>query len=204
MPYKPGDFVLGIIDVVGIIMPGAVLIFLHYGTLQRLLGIPEPTDQNARWIGFFVVAYVFGQLLHGAAFPMNRVADNLRHIDDAFFAATQANITLPEGLKHTRSNFFYHAVGYLRVTSSPALWEVEREMADSKLFRGLAIVFTLHFLFVLIAGPRRILVIATAFALLVFVTYRFAFLQHRTYRRAFQLYLQAKQQSCEGGASGAA
>jgi hypothetical protein len=49
--YKPGDFFLGVIDFFGILVPGAILMYLHGDRLLVLLGGQPILDgQVSRWV----------------------------------------------------------------------------------------------------------------------------------------------------------
>ena len=75
--YKPGDFFLGIIDFFGILLPGAVFLFLQsivasevlgYNILIKILAGPfELQFSNlpaaVQWVAFLFGAYLFGYLL---------------------------------------------------------------------------------------------------------------------------------------------
>jgi hypothetical protein len=71
MDYKPGDFFLGVVDFLAVLVPGVVLAFaltpyaeLGFGP-ERLL--PPLTDTAIRWTAFVMVAYVAGHLIASVA-----------------------------------------------------------------------------------------------------------------------------------------
>src|SRR5260370_40590730 len=61
MDYKPGDFFIGVIDFFGILLPGAVLLFLRGQWLSQILGLNQ-----TMWVVFFFASYVLGHFLVGA------------------------------------------------------------------------------------------------------------------------------------------
>src|SRR5260370_550536 len=70
MDYKPGDFFIGVIDFFGILLPGAVLLFLRGQWLSQILGLNQ-----TMWVVFFFASYVLGHFLVGAGgvfFPPHR------------------------------------------------------------------------------------------------------------------------------------
>ena len=55
MSYKPGDFFLGDIGFFGILVPGAILMYLHGDRLLAWLGEQPILDsQVGRWISFLI------------------------------------------------------------------------------------------------------------------------------------------------------
>src|SRR5262249_1798853 len=70
---KPSDFFIGVIDFFGILVPGAVLLFLDGHWLQRALNLHLPSGRVEQWAVFLVGSYVLGHFLLGAGVPLNRV-----------------------------------------------------------------------------------------------------------------------------------
>ncbi len=75
MPFKPADFFLGVVNFIGDLVPGAVLLSL---LLARLL----PGDWQCRalwprvdWLIFGVAAYIAGQLLLAISEMLNEAVD---------------------------------------------------------------------------------------------------------------------------------
>jgi hypothetical protein len=189
MSYKPSDFFIDIVDLLGIIAPGAIFLFLHHEDLASWVGVRPPEDPAARWIGFFVVSYVIGHILSGLGEPLNWLAARLFRRNDAFFSATMKTLSLPTGLAPTRANAFYQIVAILRLRNPALLVEVEHAMAEYKLFRGLTAALVLHFLIIVFIHPAAPTAIVTAVILLGAVAFRFFALIQWAYRSTFNLYV---------------
>lgn len=71
MAYKPGDFFIGVIDFFGILVPGAVLLYLQGKSLVQLVGLKLPDDQAAQWVAFAVGSYVLGNFLLWFGAPLD-------------------------------------------------------------------------------------------------------------------------------------
>jgi hypothetical protein len=63
MAYKPGDFFVGVIDFFGILVPGAVLLFLDRDCAVNSVSLPLTGNQTALWVVFLVGSYVVGHFL---------------------------------------------------------------------------------------------------------------------------------------------
>ncbi len=100
MAYKPSDFFLGVIDFFGILIPGAVLVYLHSSLLLGLLeriGAPQvPSDPVSLWIIFLIVAYILGQILLGLGVPLNRLQEIYSPESmDSYYEEVKRDIPLP-------------------------------------------------------------------------------------------------------------
>lgn len=71
MDYKPGQFFLGVVDFLAVLVPGAVLVFALTPWADWLFAagglFPLLADTATRWAAFLVVAYVAGHLVASAA-----------------------------------------------------------------------------------------------------------------------------------------
>jgi hypothetical protein len=177
--YKPGDFFLGVIDFFGILVPGAVLMYLHGDRLLALLGgQPMLDSQVSRWVAFLIGAFVLGQFLLGASVPLNRLL----------------NIFLPfwpepkRTAASKRTAAYYWAYSYVRLHSAVAITEIDRQTAEYKMFRGLTLVFLLDFPLAWTNGsldwPRA----AVMSLLLALALWRFLFLLNWARRLTFEFY----------------
>src|SRR5215831_14859087 len=116
MDYKPGDFFIGVIDLFGILVPGAVLLFLHGPSLITLLLLPFDRNQTALWVAFFVGSYVIGHFLLGVGVPLNRLLSVFKpEGKDRFYQEAKRTIDLPDGIAKTRTNTFYRAFAFVRL-----------------------------------------------------------------------------------------
>jgi hypothetical protein len=194
MPEKPGDLLLGVIDFFGILVPGAVLAFLHGGLLLRpfalsLQDLREPTE----WIPAFFVSYVLGHFLLGFSVPLNRFASRrLSRETKAYLEAVRTRLQLPAAVPDDATHFYYSAFSYVRLKSAAAVAEVERQSAEYKLFRSLTLLFLLDMPLALIAGRLTLLRLLAALAVALLSYYRFQWLLDWTYQLAFDFYLQLR------------
>src|SRR5215472_12109136 len=60
MNFKPADFFLGIVDFLGVLVPGAVLAYLLDDRLSHIYRI---SPLHVHWLAFAAVSYLFGHLL---------------------------------------------------------------------------------------------------------------------------------------------
>jgi len=189
MAYKPSDFFIGVIDFFGILVPGATLLFLYRERLPEALKLHLGSDRATWWAAFLVGSYVVGHFLLGIGVPLNRLLRFFRpESKDRFYNEVKQAIKLPPGLRENRTDAFYRAYSFVRMNNNPAaLAEIERQMADFKLFRGLTLVFLLDSLFGYFrqAGPWPRLVSGMLF---IVAGWRFLFLLGWTYRITFESY----------------
>ncbi len=79
MITKPGDFYVGIMDFLGILLPGSILlayVLLSYPCILCLTDITIPII--VKWIAFFITAYVLGHFLFAVAgFILDPVYDHV-------------------------------------------------------------------------------------------------------------------------------
>jgi hypothetical protein len=158
MSFKPSDFYLGIVDFLGVLVPGAVLVFMQgYRILPALSNPSSVTD----WTIFLGTAFITGQLLLALSELLNGLAPSVagffspqlrEGVDELEKAAASL---LEKGIVgKTGPTVFHAALSYLRLKNGEAAAEVDRHMADYKLLRNLVAVFVTDFLASLILGPR--------------------------------------------------
>jgi len=156
MSFKPGDFYLGVVSFLGVLLPGAVFLFL--------LLFSYPADPRLRlqdWRVFAAAAYIVGHLFLAVAERLNSTADRVtrllgRHFYDALFnvegdfaSAHRASMGSEKsaGDAHdpqVRAFRFHTALSYVRLRSAEAAAEVDHHMADYKLLRSLVLVLLLN------------------------------------------------------------
>jgi hypothetical protein len=219
MGAKPGDFFLGVIDFFGILVPGSVLLFLIFFQHQWIgssldLHVPD-TTQGFSWVIFVIASYVLGQFLTSMSVPLNNLLERFSPAaEDKYYKEVEASIVVPAELysgvgrlrhlsshamnylvnKEKRTVVFYRAFAFIRLKEKvSALTEIERQMAEYKLFRSLAVVFFLDV--VLWLGglgmvPSKIALhrIVLSFVLSGLTTFRFLLLLNWTYRITFEHY----------------
>ncbi|HWM90992.1 MAG TPA: hypothetical protein VN493_09515 [Thermoanaerobaculia bacterium] len=192
MDYKPADFFIGVIDFFGILVPGATLLYLQSRLISPFVTghFSGQSGQIAFWISFILGSYVLGHLILGIGVPMNRLhLLRLPEDKDYFYQAVRDRIVLPKGVPGTRANAFHRAYCSICLQSPSALGEIERQMADYKLFRSLAIVFALDCVLVFaFSYPRDWPRILLSFSLFVLTLARFLFLLGWTYRATFEFH----------------
>ena len=190
MNYKPGDLYIGVIDFFGILVPGAVLLFLHGESLAKPLGLSPNPEQAPILIAFFVGAYVFGHILLGLGVPLNKLLRVYRPEEkDVFYKTIQDRIDLPEEIEDDkRTNSFYRAYAFVRLQNSAALSEIERQMADYKLFRSLTIVFGLDLVLTVVLGELGSFRPLLSGMFFIIAAWRYLFLLDWTYRITFEYY----------------
>ncbi len=188
MAYKPADFFIGVIDLFGILVPGAVLLYLDGDPLIDLFGLRVVQDGTVRWALFAIGSYVLGHFLLGMGVPLNRlVCCFWTEAKDHFYqeAKKLSNLTINPAMSD-RTSVFYRAYAFLRLNNASALVEIERNMADYKLFRSLTVAFALDVvvqIYFEAAGHFR-LPGSVVLCLLAFS--RFLFLLHWTHRVTFE------------------
>lgn len=188
MADKPGDFFVGIIDFFGILVPGTVLLFLHGNLLTRYLTLPGASDSTVRWVVFAVGSYVLGHFLMAASVALNRLHGFYRaETKDPFYNEVKDKIAVPMKEKK-RGDVFYRAFAYVRLKSPSALAEIERQMAEYKMFRSLTVVFALDFVISLLIDKAPWLRGGFSLFLCLAALWRFVYLLDWTRRITFEYY----------------
>lgn len=195
---KPGDLFLGVIDFFGILIPGAILVFLHQGFLIPLLGFPPPTSSAMSWIPAFVLAYVLGHFLLGFSDPLDRLAARWPSRETAaYLDAVRQKVQLPPGVPKQASHVFYAAFSYVRVRSGAAIIELERQAAEYKLFRSLTLLFLLNVPLALASADRPVARAGFSFGAAALSYYRFQRLLNWTHKLTYDFYLQLQGETKE-------
>src|ERR1041385_6212086 len=192
MNQKPSDLLLSVIDFFGILIPGAVLAFLHGNFLLGPLGLSMGTLQTlAGWIPAFFVSYVLGHFLLGFSVPLNRVAVRFPSKETtAYYRAVRANLKLPPEVPDNRTNVFYSAFSFIRIHSPEAMTELVRQADEYKLFRSLTLLFVLDIPLAAVSGSLSLTRRLISLLVICLAGYRFQWLFDWTYRLAFDFYLQ--------------
>lgn len=114
---KPGDFLIGVIDFLGILLPGAVLVFLHGSFLREVFNVQLTIyDQTGIWILFFVWSYILGHFLLGVGVPLNKLQGAyLAESTDAYYQEVRDEISLPRDVKQNREDSYYRAYSFVRL-----------------------------------------------------------------------------------------
>ena len=189
MDYKPADFFVGIIDLFGVLIPGAIFTYLHGNYLLCLVGTQLPSGNGMPHIGgFVVVSLLLGHFLLGCSTPLNVLVDIFwKESNDQYYKEVKPDISLPAG-REKRRDAYYRAYWFLRIKSAEAIAEVDRQVADYKLFRSLTALFLLDPFLACASGAftYRRLMVSLAFMLLAGT--RYVFLLNWSQRMTFEYY----------------
>jgi hypothetical protein len=142
---KPADFFLGVVNFLGVLVPGAVLLYLRVPPAVWSLA----RDAIPPWLVFGGFSYLIGQLLlavtellNDRAEPAARLIFSTLHKDLEEFR--KRAITHCELLRiGSRQARFHTALSYLRTQRAEAAAEVDHHMADYKLLRNLLAVLSI-------------------------------------------------------------
>lgn len=183
---KPGDFLLGVLDVFAILLPGALAtwLVLHYippSALRDALsfGAEGPggrTDPN-EWVAvaaFVIASYVLGHFVFMFGSGLDTSYDHWRKRakpttrDATFRAANALQKSLTPNLVGGEWTTLKWARAYIEVKAQHARVEIDRLEADQKFFRSLVVIgvaFAAHFLLhaALFAGLVAIAMAALAY-----------------------------------------
>jgi hypothetical protein len=144
---KPSDFYLGVVSLLGVLVPGAVFLFLR--------NLPPDTWCIAgtgfpRWLVFGGIAYLIGHLLLAITEWFNSLVPHFRWL---LSSRLQKDVGLLRGeaLRHLKAengesdqSKFHRALSYLRIKDqAAAAGEVDHHMADYKLLRNLVAILAI-------------------------------------------------------------
>jgi hypothetical protein len=225
--FKPSDFFIGIIDFFGILIPGLVLYYFHGSVLLDSLNVGTGNKGGLQnWVLVLCSSYILGHFLLGFSIWLNDISvRKLDDVTWEYFYDTKYYIILPRKGNHEKSkkriwlrlldwlyrsdkkkrngeypeitNAFYAAFSFLRLNSTAAMAELERQTAESKLFRSLCLLFIIDFLitgfnyfFCFLPGPTPLGRPLLSLGLVLLTWHRFDFLFDWTYRLAFDFFLQ--------------
>jgi hypothetical protein len=213
---KPGDLLLGVSEFFAILLPGAALVYLiQPWTAPRIPLQLRPSDDNARWVVFLVLAYLVGHVLHAFSSRLDKsVYDSVylpRAASDHYRAVQLVKETRPdlrleairqdETLRSTLygrallcagddaagTSLYDWCLSLIRLQNSAAAAEVDRHQANSKFFRSLSFVM----LAAVWAGIKEgsfTAAVASGLTLL-FSIWRFCTLRWDATRRVYEFYL---------------
>jgi hypothetical protein len=160
---KPGDFLIGVLDLFAILLPGSLATWLvtQYIDPKALraalqFGIGDAQNLNPWVVGaaFVLSSYMLGHFVFQGGSKLDPIYDAWRKRtkpDDAnrpFKAARDLQAKLTADLAKTYTPFKW-AKAYIQIKAPAARIEIDRLEADSKFFRSMIVVsaaFFLHFL----------------------------------------------------------
>jgi len=216
---KPGDLALSIRDLFAVLVPGALFLALFPVDFSSWLGgyPPAMSEDLQKSILFLIAAYAVGSLIGAAAGFLDPLAERIYRPATSLWPSRRALakdvVAQFDSLRSTARGLERRILkdtgvptndtplwndkafwrNYLRISSAPAVGELDRVEGQQKLFRALGVVFVLVALFS-VPQPRSLAAIAVAllfFAL--FVTYRRRF-NVRLYQSAIAYYCYSRQE----------
>src|SRR5262249_45525746 len=105
---------------------------------------------------------------------------------DPYYKEVRERIVVPA--KDDRTNVFYRAFAYIRLKSPSGLAEIERQMAEYKMFRSLILVFALDAIIQALTNPGWPSRIFVSLGLCVAAGWQFLDLLNWTRRITFEYY----------------
>ncbi len=147
MSYKPGDFLIGVSELISIVLPGAIGAYLLAGWLTEVaerVGLPVPTGA-ALWAALGLLAYLLGHLLFLVGSVLDPLYDRLRKrlmrgTRNRPYQVASGIMRAALGSHADTSNTYKYATAVLTLRSDAALAEVRQFEADSKFFRSLTVL----------------------------------------------------------------
>jgi hypothetical protein len=187
MEYKPNDLFVGVIDFFGILVPGSVLLFLHGDPILRQLGLScRPDDKAFYWVSFFVGSLLLGHFLTGISVLLLNWGFHLSLGNlELYYKEVEPEISLP--VKNDRKAAYHRAYSFIRLYSPAGVSEIDRQVAEYKLFRALTVAFLVDFLFAL--AKLNLVHMAVSLLLVLLSWYRFASLVCWTQQMTFEYYV---------------
>lgn len=187
MNARPSDLFLNVIEFFGILVPGALLCFLHKDLLFEKTGISIANlDSTADWIETAIFSYIVGSVIFGISVPLNKLVklseETKKYCDEA-----SKYVNLP--IEKKPAAVFYNVFSYIRLNSPEATTELERQTAEYKLFRSLIVLFFFDFIITFATLKITLWRFCLQAIMIGFAFYRFDFLVDWTYRLAFGYYL---------------
>lgn len=156
---KPSDFLLSLMDLLGIVLPGMVATWLLVQylpkDLQASFQIGRAEQDALPWFLYLFTSYGLGHFVFMGGSKLDPVYDRWRRHtkpveeESTYDAATSLRKRLTPELPCRDFSTFKWARSYVAIHSPAIRLELERLEAESKFFRSivvLAIVLILHFL----------------------------------------------------------
>jgi hypothetical protein len=140
---KPNEFYVGVLDLFGILLPGAVAAALLEPRIGDLIFgslVSRPSSEPAKWAAFLVIAYFLGHLIFllGSCLDpwYNKLRERFDPYDDksAYQAATSIRDSILTEQERKPLNTFQWARAVLLAKCPAAAQDVHRLEADSKFF----------------------------------------------------------------------
>lgn len=200
MNFKPGDFFLGIVDFLGVLVPGAVLVFLEAEWLHYIFGF---SPLQTHWLVFACAAYIIGHLLLASTGILNTLAVPIAR-KTWFFSRIHKDadsfekISIPllgNAVTANLGTAFYSALSFVRLRNADAAAEIDRHMAGYKLLRTLMAVFLVDLALNISKWPKTYVRLITDFILILLFFMAFLRMLQWAHLLAFQYCILIHQQN---------
>jgi hypothetical protein len=155
MDFKPGDFLVGLIDFFAVLLPGAILAFaFKQQAMTRVFNgsvFPALSGDTAQWTVFIIGSYLLGHfvfwagaLLDDTVYDWYREKGLNRRGDHAFKEAEKIKYRqVGDSREEEVINPFQWAKATVHLLYPSAAGEIHRFEANSKFFRSMIVVLTL-------------------------------------------------------------
>jgi len=202
MDFKPSDFFLAIVDFLGVLVPGAVLVYLQAEWICRIFDV---SPLQAHWIVFAVAAYLLGHLLLALTdlleHALNELLPFMRKIrlfpklhEEAERLEKKSVPFLRSAATSGAATAFHAALSFLRLKHPEAAAELDRHMASYKLLRSLVAVFLFDLVFSIPVWHQTRLRLVVDFSLTLVFFLAFARMRQLAYLLAFQYCILIREQ----------
>lgn len=147
MSSKPNDFLIGVGELIGVVLPGSAIAYVLLPTLRKVAAIYDmPAIRGtAAWIAVAIMSYLAGHLIFLIGSFLDGPYDWIRQRirprgkDTTYLVATRlAEDVLGPGL--VAMNTYKFATAVLALNHELAHAEVKQLEADSKFFRSLVVL----------------------------------------------------------------
>ena len=148
---KAMDLYLGVVDLFGTILPGALLTFVANWLWGGCLLVPKDwPKETSGWVEFLIVSYVAGHLVHAlGSMILDPLYDHTyklwktrKYVPIRVRAVEVARVALGPFWMHGDNNLDWSTT-FLRLHGGALSAAIDRLEADSKFFRSLAVVLLL-------------------------------------------------------------
>lgn len=191
MAEKPSDFLIGVGEFIGILLPGTVVVYV---AAPKLLALAETYSfysltGSAAWVAFAITAYFSGHLVFLLGSFLDQPYDWIRQRflprekDKAYQNATAIAIELL-GDRFCATNTYKFATALLALHHETAYTEVRQLEADSKFFRSLVVLWAGMFMVNLWTTDFRLALVCIALAAMC--CWRYVERRWKANQRAFQ------------------
>jgi hypothetical protein len=177
MDLKPSNFLVSLVSLLGVILPGTVVVYLGLagalrpGIPRQLVSVPEASVEG--WVIFVIASYAVGQALYAfGSWFLDPIYDRTYRRYKQHLKGDPKKLVQPiiasKFAKGTEPSTYSWARAYVATKSPLSVGELEQIEADFKFFRSLALVFVIApYEAVTIHGKGTIALAAIGVALLM-------------------------------------